>query len=75
MGKKLRYFEETLKEVWQGVRDDGELLAEDKKYSFRRELCQGCPKFSKHILVCRECSCYMPMKARLERARCPIGKW
>ena len=40
----------------------------------RYEVCAECSKLSKW-LVCEECNCWMPVKARLPMTKCPLGKW
>ena len=48
---------------------DKNLLAE------RLEICKVCPSFNKLTVGCNECGCFLKMKAKMERATCPLGKW
>ena len=43
--------------------------------SARLEICNQCEKFISVTKQCRECGCIMPLKARLNTANCPLGKW
>jgi len=27
------------------------------------------------LKVCKVCKCFMPLKAKLKRTKCPLGKW
>ena len=38
-------------------------------------ICLDCDSFRKTTKTCRECNCFMPLKARLNGSRCPLGKW
>jgi hypothetical protein len=40
----------------------------------RLAVCVDCPEY---LLTsqCRKCGCFMPVKAGLEHASCPLGKW
>jgi hypothetical protein len=39
----------------------------------RLSICRECASY--HAGVCGECGCYMPLKARLATAQCPLGRW
>jgi hypothetical protein len=34
-----------------------------------------CPSFFKPTNTCKECGCFMQIKARLEKSKCPLDKW
>lgn len=40
----------------------------------RRALCEACPSLS-DLHFCSECSCFIPIKAYIASAECPLGKW
>jgi hypothetical protein len=44
-------------------------------FTKRYEICQACPEFIKLTDQCKKCACFMKLKARLNNAVCPIGKW
>lgn len=46
----------------------------DEVYRARLDICSNCPAFSSEG-VCNECGCFMPVKAGLTSASCPIHKW
>ena len=58
------------------------ILAADKEYVRRFKICEGC-EFSrvafnvKNIkgLGCKKCGCFMNIKAKIKRMKCPVGKW
>ena len=41
----------------------------------RLSICSGCPQFIKATKQCKKCGCFMKIKAKLENATCPLGKW
>ena len=58
------------------------ILAPNKQYKERLRICEGC-EFSRVAfnikkvkgLGCSKCGCFMNIKAKLKRMKCPIGKW
>jgi hypothetical protein len=47
----------------------------ESQYKHRIALCSNCDRIIKTTFQCRECGCFMKMKAQLEKATCPLGKW
>lgn len=41
----------------------------------RMSICSDCPEFIGLTKQCKQCGCIMPMKVKLEAAKCPLGKW
>jgi len=41
----------------------------------RLTICGVCDRFIKTLKVCRECTCFMPFKTRMDYVDCPLGKW
>lgn len=41
----------------------------------RMELCKACDNFQQTIKICKQCGCFMPIKVKLIKSECPIGKW
>jgi hypothetical protein len=41
----------------------------------RYEICLACPELIKLTKQCKQCGCVMTAKTKLEKAKCPIGKW
>jgi hypothetical protein len=41
----------------------------------RMDICKQCDFLNKTLIACKKCGCFMIAKTRLEKARCPIGKW
>jgi hypothetical protein len=39
------------------------------------EICRGCEFFRKSNQTCKKCGCFMKLKTKLEKAKCPVGKW
>lgn len=40
----------------------------------RMAICREC-EYLAHKRICLRCGCLMPVKTKLNRASCPIGKW
>ena len=47
----------------------------EEEASSRYALCLECPKLIKVTKQCKECGCFMPLKTKLETAKCPLDKW
>lgn len=48
----------------------------DNEKAFKRlEICNDCPRLFKKTWTCKECGCFMKIKARLENSECPLKKW
>jgi hypothetical protein len=43
--------------------------------SKRLSVCESCDRFLKPTKQCLECGCIMPLKVRLQQAKCPLNKW
>ena len=46
-----------------------------KEYQKRLDICLGCDRLIKSTKQCKECGCFMNIKAQLPHASCPLGKW
>ena len=49
--------------------------ASPEAYESRIEVCRGCPHFGGVSQRCWVCGCFMPVKARIADAVCPVGRW
>jgi hypothetical protein len=49
--------------------------ADEEKAKQRYIICQDCPSLISLTKQCKKCGCIMPMKVKLEKSACPIGKW
>jgi len=50
-------------------------IAPTKKSEERFRVCEACEYFNEQYLLCEKCKCFMPLKARIDSAKCPLGKW
>jgi hypothetical protein len=41
----------------------------------RYDICLDCDRLTSATKQCKECGCIMPVKVKLEKATCPLGKW
>lgn len=48
--------------------------ASEEKLTLRLDTCKSCEQFS-ITRQCKKCGCFMDIKAKLEKASCPLGKW
>ncbi len=48
---------------------------EKKTAEMRWKKCQGCTFLTKKTSRCRKCGCFMKLKVKLKKAKCPIGIW
>ncbi len=47
----------------------------DEEKERRMSICRECPFFVHESQTCKECTCAMNLKTRMESEHCPIGKW
>ena len=69
-------YKESLGETrpWDLVNPKTEYV--DSEVSSKRyDICQSCPELIKLTKQCKQCSCFMALKTKLEKAVCPLGKW
>jgi hypothetical protein len=53
----------------------GVVMASEETANKRIETCESCEFLDKTIYRCLKCGCMMKFKAKVEAAKCPIGKW
>ncbi len=41
----------------------------------RIKICKECPELRKSIMQCKECGCFVLLKASVTDMHCPLGKW
>lgn len=51
------------------------LLADEKLFNERMEICKKCDKYDSEQQRCFECGCFLGNKARIIIDSCPLGKW
>jgi hypothetical protein len=44
-------------------------------YRDRMNICEECDKYFRLTKQCKECGCFMFLKARIASMSCPINKW
>jgi len=59
---------------WDVLNPKTEYVSEELSTS-RFAICEQCPSLIKLTNQCRECGCFMKIKAKLKEAVCPLGKW
>jgi len=57
---------DTLDEKWK------QRLEKSKQ---RLEICVSCDRLQKNIYMCKECGCFMKIKAMFPESECPLHKW
>jgi hypothetical protein len=50
-------------------------MSADSKTVERLAICRECPRLFKPTMTCKECGCFMQVKARIPAQSCPLGKW
>lgn len=51
------------------------LLIPKQDYKNRLKICFDCSSYNPIIKQCRECGCFLILKAALKSTNCPLGKW
>tara|TARA_S200000501_G_scaffold370569_1_gene411988 strand:- start:5314 stop:5487 length:174 start_codon:yes stop_codon:yes gene_type:complete len=44
-------------------------------YKKRIYICKECPSYNSKLNNCKECGCFLLVKAALTITDCPLGKW
>jgi hypothetical protein len=72
---KWREWKESLGETrpWDFM-DPNVNRASEETVSLRLDVCGNCEEFAL-TRQCKKCGCFMDIKAKLEKAACPLGKW
>lgn len=55
--------------------DGKDLMVDDELFQERINICNSCEKYDAGPNRCKECGCYLDVKARLILDSCPLGKW
>lgn len=55
--------------------DSNSIKADENVAKERLDICLSCPELIKITKQCKQCGCFMSIKARLQEAKCPLGKW
>lgn len=45
------------------------------RYEEKIKICKSCESFDKEKFKCKECGCFLGIKARVPFAKCPLKKW
>ena len=64
---------ESIKDVVTAIIKDKEFLSPKELSEERLSICYKCPKYENNR--CKACGCFMEAKARLIKAKCPLGFW
>ena len=51
------------------------MLASSEEIKKRLKICEGCELLLKPTYNCKVCGCFMKVKTRLKRSKCPKNKW
>jgi hypothetical protein len=51
------------------------LFVSDETYKERIMTCKGCDKYDEFESKCKQCGCFVPVKAKVILDSCPLGKW
>jgi hypothetical protein len=47
----------------------------DSEANARFDICLDCDELIRLTKQCKQCGCVMPLKVKLKKAECPLGKW
>lgn len=68
MKKVIRLVREVLKWIRKGC-------IVSPRAIYRLSICFACKYYLVDKKKCIKCGCYMPLKTKLDTAKCPINKW
>jgi hypothetical protein len=67
--------EEKLQNQKELKEQESKLFVANAVAEERYNICQSCDNFNKLTTLCKECSCIMLLKTKLQSVNCPINKW
>jgi hypothetical protein len=50
-------------------------FSEEELFNKRINTCYSCEEFIRVTAQCKQCGCFMKLKAKLKEAKCPINRW
>ena len=65
---------ETARDVLIGLYESGEIIASESIEHQRLSSCVKCEHITDNMR-CRQCGCFVQVKAQLRYGKCPIGLW
>jgi hypothetical protein len=68
--RAANFVQATAQHVVTGMKN-----ADDTLYKERISICEKCPLFDTQHRRCKECGCFMDIKARWLEQKCPQDKW
>lgn len=51
------------------------MIIEKEEYKRRLKICFDCPAYQKSLNRCKNCGCFLILKAALKASECPLEKW
>jgi hypothetical protein len=54
--------------------DDQKIISKTR-YIERMKVCLNCEKYQEKLSRCKECGCFLLLKAALKTTQCPLDKW
>lgn len=54
---------------------DGFKKVSDEEFENRMQICRGCEFFDADSSRCKNCGCFLKIKASWNSEKCPIDKW
>lgn len=51
------------------------ILLPKTDYKARLNICFDCPSYNPAFKQCKECGCFLILKAAFQSTKCPLGKW
>lgn len=55
--------------------NSGQSEVSDRIFLDRINICKNCEHFNRLLTQCRECGCFLYIKARWSTEECPLGRW
>ena len=73
--------EDNIKKLYKGysnlIKSNLNLVPEyeSKIADERMKICKDCDKYNTLLLICNQCTCYLPAKTKCIECKCPQNKW
>jgi hypothetical protein len=54
---------------------DGMKKVSEEEFNKRLDICKKCDKFDDKSVRCKQCGCFLNIKASWNSEKCPLGLW
>ena len=72
--QKMKDMSDTLADSYSDFAHGKPVFCDASVVQSRMAYCNACEHYTS-LKICKACKCFIPLKAKLRRTKCPLGKW